>query len=199
MSQWHFEPDSYLAMVREEIPSYDDLQGRLAAATSAVAARAILDLGSGTGITAQRVLAAHPGAALVGVDGSDHMLAHARRLVPEATFVVGALEDPLPDGPFDLVVSAFAVHHLDPAGKRALFARVADVLSPGGRFALCDVVVPAGDVPRPVPLEEGVDQPSSVDDQLAWLSEAGLQPAVIHARDDLAIVVGDRPGGETGP
>jgi hypothetical protein len=60
-------------------------------------------------------------------------------------------------------------------------------------------VVPAGDVPRPVPLEEGVDQPSSVDDQLAWLSEAGLQPAVIHARDDLAIVVGDRPGGETGP
>jgi tRNA (cmo5U34)-methyltransferase len=199
MSQWHFEPDSYLAMVREEIPSYDELQARLAAATSAVPARAILDLGSGTGITAQRVLAEHPGAALVGVDGSDHMLAHARRLLPEATFVVGALEDPLPDGPFDLVVSAFAVHHLDPAGKRALFARVADVLSPGGRFALCDVVVPAGDVPRPVPLEEGVDQPSSVDDQLAWLSEAGLQPAVIHARDDLAIVVGDRPGGETGP
>jgi hypothetical protein len=50
---------------------------------------------------------------------------------------------------------------------------------------------------RPVPLEEGVDRPSSVDDQLAWLAEAGLQPAVIHVRDDLAIIVGDRAGGET--
>jgi tRNA (cmo5U34)-methyltransferase len=192
MSQWHFEPDSYLAMVREEIPSYDDLQARLAATTSAVPARAILDLGSGTGVTAHRVLAEHPGAALVGIDGSDHMLAHARRLVPDATFVVGDLDAPLPDGPFDLVVSAFAVHHLDAAGKRGLFARVAAVLAPGGRFALCDVVVPAGDVARPVPLEEGVDQPSSVDDQLAWLAEVGLQPTLIHARDDLAIIVGDR-------
>lgn len=194
MSQWHFDPESYLAMVRDEIPSYDDLQERLAAVTASLPARRILDLGSGTGITAQHVLAQHPGADLVGVDGSEHMLAHARELVPGASFVVGQLEDPLPAGPFDLVVSAFAVHHLDEHGKADLFARIADVLAPGGRFALCDVVVPAGEVAQPVPLEEGVDQPSTVEAQLAWLAEAGLEARVVHARDDLAILVADRPG-----
>ncbi len=198
MSQWHFDPDSYLAMVRDEIPSYDELQARLAAATASVTARRILDLGSGTGVTARCVLDQHPDATLVGVDGSEHMLAHARELVPGASFVVGQLEDPLPEGPFDLVVSAFAVHHLDERGKADLFARVAEVLAPGGRFALCDVVVPAGEVARPVPLEEGVDQPSSIEAQLTWLAEAGLDPRVVHAHDDLAILVADRPAAANG-
>lgn len=194
MSQWHFEPDTYLAMVRDEIPSYDELQIGLADATSGVPARRILDLGSGTGQTARRVLERHPGATLVGVDGSEHMLVHARTLVPEATFSVGDLADPLPQGPFDLVVSAFAVHHLDGPEKADLFRRVAEILAPGGRFALCDVVVPAGEVARPVPLEDGVDRPSSVDEQLGWLADAGLAPSVVHAHDDLAIVVADRAG-----
>lgn len=192
MSQWHFEPDSYLAMVRDEIPTYDELQERLAASTRSIPAQRILDLGSGTGVTARHVLDRHPGAALVGVDGSEEMLVHARAFVPEATFVTGELEGALPDGPFDLVVSAFAVHHLDAVQKAELFARVAAVLAPGGRFALCDVVIPDAEVARPVPLEEGVDQPSTIDDQLVWLAAAGLHPQVVHLHDDLAILVADR-------
>jgi tRNA (cmo5U34)-methyltransferase len=191
--QWHFEPDTYLAMVRSEIPDYDGLQQALADSTADVAATAILDLGSGTGVTAQRVLGVHPGAELVGVDASGAMLAHARHLLPDATFVVSDLEAPLPEGPFDLVVSAFAVHHLDGPAKAALFARVAAVLAPGGRLALCDVVVPVSPVARPVPLEAGVDQPSSVEEQVAWLAAAGLEPRVVVARDDLAIITADRP------
>jgi SAM-dependent methyltransferase len=54
---------------------------------------------------------------------------------------VNRLEDPLPEGTFDLVVAALAVHHLDGAGKADLFARVAARLRPGGRFVLGDVVV----------------------------------------------------------
>ena len=57
------------------------------------------------------------------------MLAHARAFVPEAVFLVRRLEDPLPDGPFDLVVSAFAIHHLDADGKSTLFERVAFVFT----------------------------------------------------------------------
>jgi hypothetical protein len=41
---------------------------------------------------------------------------------------VSRLQDPLPEGNFDLVGSALAVHHLDGAGKADLFARVADRL-----------------------------------------------------------------------
>lgn len=191
--QWHFDPPSYLRLVRSEIPDYDRLQDVLASETSSLRVETILDLGSGTGVTAQRILAAHPDASLTGVDGSDDMLGYARRLVPEATFLVGRLEDPLPAGPFDLVVSAFAIHHLDAAGKAALFRRVASVLAPGGRFAFLDVVVPTTEVARPVPLEDGVDLPSPVDDQLAWLADAGLHPAVAYAEADLAILTATAP------
>ena len=191
--QWHFDPDSYLAMVRAEIPSYDRLQQLLAdAATTGSPCTRILDLGSGTGITAASVLARHPGATLVGIDSSEEMLGYARALVPDANFLVAALEDPLPDGHFDLVVSAFAIHHLDRDAKADLFRRVADVLAPGGRFVLCDVVVPTGDVRHPVPLEPGVDLPSPLADQLDWLRAAGLTPDVVFAEDDLAVVAGDR-------
>jgi tRNA (cmo5U34)-methyltransferase len=190
-NQWHFDPDSYLEMVRSEIPSYDELQAKVAAATSAVNARKILDLGSGTGITAQHVLSKHPDASLIGIDASHGMLTHARELLPDATFLVRGIEDPLPSGPFELVVSAFAIHHLDAAGKAALFRRVASVLLPGGRFVYCDVVVAHHPVARPVPLEDNVDMPSTVDDQVDWLAKAGLQPEVIFAENDLAVIAAD--------
>ena len=189
--QWHFDPDSYLDMVRSEIPSYDRLQSVLADATCGSSRGRILDLGSGTGVTAAAVLDRHHGAMLVGVDSSAEMLSHARALVPSATFVVSALEDPLPEGEFDLVVSAFAIHHLAPEAKADLFRRTAEVLAPGGRFVLCDVVIPTHDVAEPVPLEDGVDRPSSLDDQLDWLRAAGLSAEVILAEDDLAIVAAD--------
>jgi tRNA (cmo5U34)-methyltransferase len=89
-------------------------------------------------------------------------------------------------------VSAFAIHHLDGPRKADLFGRVASVLAPGGRFALCDVVVPMHPVARPVPLEEGVDLPSTVDELVAWLDHSGLQPTVVFAEDDLAIITADR-------
>jgi tRNA (cmo5U34)-methyltransferase len=55
---------------------------------------------------------------------------------------VSRLEDAPPEGNFDLVVSALAVHHLDGAGKADLFARVAVRLRSGGRFVVGDLVVP---------------------------------------------------------
>lgn len=185
------EPQTYLRMVRSEIPAYDRLQDVLVQATSGVPARRILDLGSGTGVTAQHVLARHPDASLIGIDASDHMLTHARTAVPEASFRVARLEDPLPPGPFDLVVSAFAVHHLEAGQKAALFGRVASVLATGGRFLLADVVVPSRPVDRPVPLEPGIDRPSSVRDHLDWLADAGLRPEVIVEEGDLAVIRAD--------
>ena len=190
--QWHLDAETYLARVRAEIPSYDDLQHCLADATADVDVRAILDLGSGTGVTAAAVLARHPTATLTGVDASAELLEHARRAVPSATFLVQRLEDALPRGPFDVVVSAFAIHHLPPAGKQHLFRRVAAVLRPGGRFVMCDVVVPVTPVESPVPLEPHVDLPDRVDDQLRWLAEARLAPSLVLATGDLAVLRGDR-------
>lgn len=186
-----WEPDGYPALVRREVPDYERLQDETAAATG-TGARRILELGTGTGETALRVLARHPRATLVGVDSSDLMLEGARAALPadRVDLRLGRIEDPLPDGPFDVVVSALAVHHLDGPAKAGLFGRVAALLAPGGRFVLADVVVPENPADVATPLDEGFDLPSSVAEQLEWLAAAGLRAHVAWARRDLAVIVG---------
>ncbi|HVN50187.1 MAG TPA: class I SAM-dependent methyltransferase [Acidimicrobiales bacterium] len=196
-SQFHFLPDDYLELIRAEVPDYDRLQALVAEATAGRRVTTVLDLGSGLGTTARAVLERHPAARLLGLDESPAMLEHARAALPAADLRVARLQDPLPEGPFDLVVSALAVHHLDGPGKADLFARVAAVLAPGGRFVLADVVVPEDPTDAVTPLEAGYDQPSRVDEQLAWLRAAGLRPEVVWASRDLAIVVADARGTST--
>jgi tRNA (cmo5U34)-methyltransferase len=191
MSQFHFDPASYPALIREDVARYDELQEETARATEGVAATAILELGTGTGETARRVLGRHPGARLVGIDESETMVAVAREQLPEADLRVQRLEDPLPAGPFGLVFSALAVHHLDAAGKRDLFARVAAVLAPGGRFVLADVIVPEDPAEARIPLSADYDLPDRLDDQLAWLATAGFEPRATWVAGDLAVIAAD--------
>jgi ubiquinone/menaquinone biosynthesis C-methylase UbiE len=191
--QFHLDAETYLAMMRSEIDRYDELQAALADATKDVSAESILDLGSGTGETAMATLRRHLGATLVGIDSSEDMLSIARHRLPSATFIVAGLEDPLPEGPFDVVVSAFAIHHLDAEQKALLFRRVSEVLTAGGRFAMLDVVIPEEPVAAPIPLEEGVDKPSSVEDMLNWLDAAGLRAETVYSAGDLAILAATAP------
>jgi tRNA (cmo5U34)-methyltransferase len=100
----------------------------------------------------------------------------------------------LPVGPFDVVVSALTVHHLPAEDKADLFGRVAEVLRPGGRFVLGDVVVPDDPQDAVIPLEEGFDRPDSAGAQLTWLRGAGLDAGVVWAVQDLAVLCGNRAG-----
>jgi tRNA (cmo5U34)-methyltransferase len=118
------------------------------------------------------------------------MLAAAATHVPAADLRVHRLEEPLPEGPFDLVVSALAVHHLDGVGKADLFARIADRLGPDGRFVLGDVVVPEDPADVVTPIDGVYDKPSTVAEQLEWLAAAGLPARVVWERQDLAVIVG---------
>ena len=147
----------------------------------------MLELGTGTGETALRILARHPDARWVGIDSSEAMLARARERLPDADLRLQRLEDELPSGPFDLVVSALAVHHLDGAAKRGLFSRVAGVLRPGGRFVLGDVVVPLAGQEGPIYVDWVMDLPDSVADQLSWLRAAGFEAEASSVRVDLAV------------
>jgi tRNA (cmo5U34)-methyltransferase len=188
MADYRFVPEGYLDSMLEEIPGYEELQEETARATEDLRAARILELGIGTGETARRVLERHAGAHLTGIDVSPEMLEEARRHVPDADLRVGRLEDPLPEGPFDLVVSTLAVHHLDAAGKADLFRRVAAVLVPGGRFVLGDVVVPERPEDAVIPCTPGFDFPDPVAPQLEWLCAAGLEPRVAWAQRDLAVI-----------
>jgi len=190
-SQFHFFPDDYLAMVRAEVPEYDLLQDTVASVAAERPTATILDLGTGLGTTAERVLARQPGARLVGVDESPPMLDHARAALPDADLRVSRLQDPLPEGPFDLVISALAVHHLEGPAKADLFRRVAATLAPGGRFVLADVVVPDDPADAITPLDEGYDVPSRADEQLTWLADAGFDAAVRWSSRDLVVIAAD--------
>lgn len=187
MDEWEWDPGTYLAEMADEIPGYDELQNAVMAATADVRASRVLELGTGTGETALRVLERHPGADWVGIDASEPMLDRARERLPDADLRLQRLEDELLAGPFDLVVSALAVHHLDGAGKRDLFSRVARALRPGGHFVLGDVVVPAAGEKGPIHIDWVMDKPDSVEDQLAWLRAAGFEAEASAVRVDLAV------------
>jgi tRNA (cmo5U34)-methyltransferase len=187
VGEWEWDPETYLAEMAAEIPGYEELQEAVAAATAGIDAARVLELGIGTGETALRVRAAHPEANWVGIDASEAMLGRARERLPDADLRLQRLEDELPSGPFDLVVSALAVHHLDVPGKRELFSRVARVLRPGGAFVLGDVVVPAAGNKGPIEIDWVMDTPDSVGDQLAWLRDAGFEAEASNVRVDLAV------------
>jgi tRNA (cmo5U34)-methyltransferase len=188
VGQFHFTPDDYLELMHEDVPDYERLQDETARATADEPAATILELGTGTGETARRVLALHPGAAFVGLDESAEMLAAADLSgsnVRVADLRVARIEDPLPPGPFDLVVSCLAVHHLDAAGKQDLFRRVAEVTD---RFVLADVVVPDDPADATTPLTPEFDLPDRLDDVRQWLEAAGFAVETTWSRRDLAVL-----------
>jgi tRNA (cmo5U34)-methyltransferase len=207
-TQWHavlvtefaWDPANYLELMAEEIADYPGLQAALVDATKDTRPRTVLDLGCGSGETARRVLAAHPDAELTGIDASEDMLAAAARALARHRVRLERqrLQDPLPTGPFDLVVSALAVHHLPGEQKADLFRRVAKVLSPGGWFVLADLVVPEREQDAFTEIDWVEDMPSSAAEQLAWMSDAGLTAGITWSHRDIAVMVGTAPAGPAG-
>ncbi|NYJ06054.1 class I SAM-dependent methyltransferase [Petropleomorpha daqingensis] len=94
--------------------------------------RRVLDLGAGTGLLTERLVAA--GHEVVAVDPSAEMLAQLAARLPDVVLHVGAAEQiPLPDGEVDAVVAGQAAHWFDPASAAPEIARL---LRPGGVLGL---------------------------------------------------------------
>ena len=115
MAGWDWDPDTYLPRWPPRSRATRSSRTPSPPRPPGIDAGRVLELGTGTGETALRVLARHPGAAWTGIDSSEPMLGRARERLPGADLRLARLEDPLPAGPFDLVVSVLAVHHLDGA------------------------------------------------------------------------------------
>jgi tRNA (cmo5U34)-methyltransferase len=190
MANVDWDPDAYLEAMLDEIPSYVDLQEHVAAATADLDVSTVLELGVGTGETARRVLALHPNASWTAIDANQAMLGRARETLPDADLRLSRLEDPLPQGPFDLVVSSLVVHHLDGPGKQDLFRRVFDVTRV---FVLGDVVVPDDPADAQIEIDWVVDLPDRLDDQLEWLRAAGFEADATWSYKDLAVMRASRP------
>ena len=78
MTEFHFDPATYLDLMHEEVPAYERLQQAVGLATTGTVA-SVLDLGTGRGETLAAVLAHHPAATAVGVDENGPMLEAARQ------------------------------------------------------------------------------------------------------------------------
>jgi tRNA (cmo5U34)-methyltransferase len=200
--------EDYDAERRRLLPCFDAFYAAAVEAVGLVGRppRRVLDLGAGTGLLAGFVAHAFPAAELTLLDGAAAMLAQAReRLGERASYVLGDLAGPLPEGPWGAVVSALAIHHLDDPGKRDLFARLRAALAPGGVFVNAEQV--AGEsawldavyverherAARALGATEAEwaaaahrmshDLCATVEDQLAWLRSAGFADVGCFWRD----------------
>lgn len=121
MGQFDWTPEVYLERIRAEISGYDDLQDQAVAAIPFGPER-VLELGMGTGETTRRLIEAHPEAWVVGLDASPDMVFRARKSYDDVQ--LARMEDPLPDGPWDLVISVLSVNQLNDEQKRNLCRQV---------------------------------------------------------------------------
>lgn len=109
----------------------------------------VCDLGCGDGALAAELLAVDSTIILDLVDGSRETLAVARQRFgerPNTSYVDAEFDaiirQEIRFGPFDFIISSFAIHHLHHGEKAVLFQRLIDGLQPGGWFLNIDVVLP---------------------------------------------------------
>ncbi len=109
--------------------------------------RRVLDLGSGSGDVTLRFARAYPNAQVLGVDGAEAMLAHAREatrlagLTDRVRFLHARLPMPCLPAGFDTVISNSLLHHLaDPA---VLWETAAHCAEPGAALFVADLARPA--------------------------------------------------------
>jgi SAM-dependent methyltransferase len=170
-------------------------------------ARKILDLGSGDGRLLTLVRLVYPDARAVALDFSETMIELLRTRFgddPRVDVVRHDLNVTLPefDGPFDAVVSSFAIHHLAHRRKRSLYEEIFDQLAPGGAF--CNLEHVASATPSlhgqfleklgiPINEEDPSNKLLDVETQLRWLREIGFVDVDCHWKwRELALLVGTK-------
>ena len=164
----------------------------------------ILDLGSGGGRLLALVKAARPSGQYVALDFSPTMLDTLRKLFArekDVSIIEHNLDQPLPAlGKFDAVVSSFAIHHLEHARKRSLYAEIFAMLSPGGIFCNLEHVSSPTvklheDFLAAISISVAEEDPSNklldVETQLGWLREIGFTDVDCHWKwRELALLAG---------
>jgi ubiquinone/menaquinone biosynthesis C-methylase UbiE len=125
------------------IPGYRETQQIALRYAAASSVGRVLELGCGTGEWAARFLDSHPNAEYMAVEFSDKMREIASQRCAMDGRRIRVLSDDLnvsfPAGPFDLVVSFYAIHHV--RDKQRLFRSIHDNLSANGRLIYADITI----------------------------------------------------------
>lgn len=191
---------TYERQRKQLIPCFDDFYNvPLATLDFAGDNPRVLDLGCGPGLYTSLLLRKYPRAVATLVDLSDKMLAIAKERFadrPDYRFIQADFADMPVEGPFDIIVSGLAIHHLPGPQKRSLYKRCHELLVDGGVFVNSDQILGPTKLTddlsmglwKKAMMDSGIereevlkayermkfDQPSTVADQLDWLREAGF-------------------------
>ncbi len=98
-------------------------------------ARTLLDLGCGTGLELDAILALRPELSVTGIDLCADMLARLQAKHPKVQTLCGDyFQTELGTEVYDCVVSVESLHHFRPEQKLGLYRRIFQALRPGGVF-----------------------------------------------------------------
>jgi SAM-dependent methyltransferase len=140
VEEWHSHVTSAAA--------FGQVRDQLLRASAAKPTDACVDLGAGTGFvtTALAPLVSSVLAVDISASMSASLAGQAARdgLSNVSAEVHDLREFGLPPASVDLVVSSYALHHLVDPDKRALVARAASWLRPGGRLVIADMMFGRG-------------------------------------------------------
>jgi ubiquinone/menaquinone biosynthesis C-methylase UbiE len=148
---WDKRVDGWHAYVTSAV-AFEKVLMRMLEVSRPKSTDACVDLGAGTGFVtttlAPQVLS------VLAIDISPAMVKSLAEQATEAglgnvrTQVADLKELELPVGSADLIVTNYALHHLQDPDKRALIARTARWLRPGGRLVIADMMFGRGGTRR---------------------------------------------------
>ena len=141
--QFNKVAEEYDANRRRFIPCFDEFYDETTAfiAASIGAPRRIADLGAGTGLLSYYWHRHFPKAEFVLTDLAEDMLGVARRRfegLGNFSFPTADYTKELPGAPYDAVISALSIHHLEDGDKEKLFSDILKALPEGGVFVNYD-------------------------------------------------------------
>jgi len=154
----------------------------------------VLDLGTGTGAIALALADAVD--RVVGRDVSEGMLSEARgkaadRGIENAEFGTGRFRAPEYDGPADVIVSNFAMHHLNDEEKREAIEVVAGY--DPRRFVLGDLMFFGQPDPDEPFYDPELDDPATVGTLVEILTDAGFAVTHVHrVHEQVGVIVAER-------
>ena len=178
----------------------------------------VLDIGAGTGLFSEKLISRYPDAKLTLIDFSEEMLELAKCRFSERLNVLYILDDYLSfkfEQSYDVIISALSIHHLNEGEKKDFYKKVFSLLNVGGEFINADQVISQYpsvqekyekkwiDFVKNNGFSEeqivghrtrmSLDDPSTISDQIKWMSEAGFEIAeCLFKANNFAVLYGKK-------
>ena len=213
----------YDLWIRKVIPRYDEMLDVLVSCIKVPEGRSfrVIDIGCGTATLSEKLLASQPDVELTCLDMTEDMLDLARGRLSEhknVRYLQFDLYDFVYDGPYDLIISSLALHHMvTDEDKRTQYRKIYQALSPGGSFYNADVVLASDRCMQELymrkwaefmyqgltseevdgsvlPRYYSEDSPARLTDHLEWMKDAGFSVVdVVWKYYNLAVYGGKKP------